>query len=99
MRLDSRGLRRDALLFGESPSRVVLSVSPDQGDRVVQEARAKGVPAVDIGEVGGNELMIEVPTDSSGPGCSIQVDVRSLYARWSQSLETRITESQSVASV
>ena len=35
-------LRRDALFFGESQSRVILSVKPDEAERVLQTAREIG---------------------------------------------------------
>jgi phosphoribosylformylglycinamidine synthase subunit PurL len=46
-------------LFAESPSRIVLSVSPRNVDQVFQLATDSGVPAMQIGEVGGDVLQID----------------------------------------
>src|SRR5262249_43455025 len=49
-----------AALFGESASRVVLSVAPDGAAVVLERAAAAGVPARVIGQTGGNRLRIAV---------------------------------------
>jgi phosphoribosylformylglycinamidine synthase len=49
-----------AELFGEAPSRVVVSVLPGYVERVLAEARSIGVDAVRIGETGGSTLEIGV---------------------------------------
>jgi phosphoribosylformylglycinamidine synthase len=50
---------RAALLFGESPSRIILSVKPEDADRVKEMARQMGVDCAVIGEVGGAQLIID----------------------------------------
>ncbi|MFO0588749.1 MAG: phosphoribosylformylglycinamidine synthase subunit PurL [Polyangiaceae bacterium] len=47
-----------ASLFGEAPSRIVISVAPSHLDRVLAAASAAGVPAKRIGETGGDRLVI-----------------------------------------
>ena len=54
------GIRRDAILFGESQSRVALSVKSDAVDRVLAVAARWGVPADRIGETGGDRLSMTV---------------------------------------
>ncbi|MCL2450871.1 MAG: phosphoribosylformylglycinamidine synthase subunit PurL [Polyangiaceae bacterium] len=49
-----------AALFGEAPSRVVISVSPEGEGAVIERARAAGVPATRIGVTGGTALSIAV---------------------------------------
>jgi len=49
-----------AALFGESASRVVLSVSPDDVTSVLERAAAAGVPARVAGQTGGNRLRFAV---------------------------------------
>jgi phosphoribosylformylglycinamidine synthase len=49
-----------AALFGEAPSRVVVSVLPALADDVLARARAAGVAARRIGETGGDSLSIAV---------------------------------------
>ena len=92
VRLDLRGLRRDALLFGESQSRVVVSVKPGQAERVLDIARRSGVPAATIGTVGGERLTIDVQGDGRTEGCRIDADLASLWDRWARSLQRAVEE-------
>ena len=85
--LRARGLRTDALLFGESPSRAVASVSPARVQRVLTLAREYGVPVEDVGVVGGDRLIVRVDGQAVD---SINVPVSALYERWSQSLERKL---------
>jgi phosphoribosylformylglycinamidine synthase len=52
--------RLDALLFGESQSRVILSVAPADAVKVVERAKIMGVSAAKIGTVGGADLSIKL---------------------------------------
>jgi phosphoribosylformylglycinamidine synthase II len=49
-----------AVLFGESASRVVVSLRPEDVTEVLQRAAAAGVSARVVGETGGNRLRIAV---------------------------------------
>jgi phosphoribosylformylglycinamidine synthase len=51
--------RLDALLFGETQSRVIVSVAPLDVVKVVERAKILGVSAVKIGIVGGGELTLK----------------------------------------
>jgi phosphoribosylformylglycinamidine synthase len=87
IRLRFDGLRRDALLFGESQSRVILTVNADVADEVLNRAWDAGIPAAKIGAVGGDRLVIEVPSDDRTTGCTIDVEVRTLRDRWANAIE------------
>jgi phosphoribosylformylglycinamidine synthase len=65
------GLRADAVYFGESQSRVIVSVKPENKDAVTKLAQKYNVPAVQIGKVGGKALVI---------GNRVQVPVGDLKA-------------------
>ncbi|MDD5382210.1 MAG: phosphoribosylformylglycinamidine synthase subunit PurL [Candidatus Margulisbacteria bacterium] len=52
-------LRKDALLFGESQSRIIISCSKDKTAKVEALAKANQVPCQKIGQVGGESLKIE----------------------------------------
>jgi phosphoribosylformylglycinamidine synthase II len=54
------GVNVAAALFGESASRVVVSVVPEELTRVIERAAAAGVPAKVVGQTGGNRLRIAV---------------------------------------
>ena len=87
IRLPLDGLRRDALLFGESQSRVILTVKTDVAAEVLNRAWDAGIPAAKIGVVGGGRLVIDVPSDDRTTGCSIDVEVRTLRNRWANAIE------------
>ncbi len=53
------GTRLDAVLFGETQNRIVLSVAPANVDAVLAKAKSAGVPAARIGTVGGASLTIK----------------------------------------
>ena len=83
--LDS--LRRDALLFGESQSRVVLSVGPDQAESVLNRAWDAGIPATNIGRVGGDRLVIDVEKGQWSEGCRIDLPISQVFDRWAHAIE------------
>jgi phosphoribosylformylglycinamidine synthase len=56
-------LRADALLFGETQSRVVISCKALDAVKVVERAKLMGVPAAQIGKVGGDKLTVKTATD------------------------------------
>ncbi|MBI5773933.1 MAG: phosphoribosylformylglycinamidine synthase subunit PurL [Verrucomicrobia bacterium] len=51
--------RLDALLFGETQSRVVISCKALDAVKVVERAKLMGVPAIQIGKVGGDKLAVK----------------------------------------
>jgi phosphoribosylformylglycinamidine synthase II len=58
--LATQGLRRDALLFGESQSRFVLTVAPANRDMLASVLGEAGVPFEVVGWVRGDRLQIGV---------------------------------------
>jgi len=51
--------RLDALLFGETQARVIVSVAPRDAIKVLERARILGVPAARLGTVGGASLALK----------------------------------------
>jgi phosphoribosylformylglycinamidine synthase subunit PurL len=47
-------------LFGESPSRLVVSCLPRHAPALILLARQHGLPIVELGEIGGDQLVIEL---------------------------------------
>ena len=76
------GLNRAAALFGESASRVVVSVAPDRADEVLSRAAASSVPARIIGRTGGTALRIEVDRKTA-----IDVSVEAAERVWSTAID------------
>jgi phosphoribosylformylglycinamidine synthase len=58
--VSDRELNEAAALFGESASRIVVSVAPDCLTRVLEQAAATNVAARVIGQTGGNRLRVAV---------------------------------------
>jgi phosphoribosylformylglycinamidine synthase len=54
------GYTEIATLFGESASRVVVSVRPNAVEEVLERARKAGVPAAAIGTVGGDRIRMSI---------------------------------------
>jgi phosphoribosylformylglycinamidine synthase subunit PurL len=65
-----------AALFGEAPSRVVVSAAKADVDRVLAAAAAAGVPAARLGETGGDALAV-----AAAPLGSFSVAVAEVRAR------------------
>jgi phosphoribosylformylglycinamidine synthase len=81
-----------ATLFGESASRVVVSVAPEALAGFLERAGASKVPAVSIGRVGGERLTVAV----SG---KVEIDeaVSELAAIWDTAIESRFSSSRVLA--
>jgi phosphoribosylformylglycinamidine synthase len=71
-----KDVRLDALLFGETQSRVVISCKPLDAVKVVERAKLMGVPAARIGTVGGDKLTIKT---TSG---EVSAPVAELHDPW-----------------
>jgi len=85
--LHQQGIRLDALLFGESPSRVVLTVAAQHVEHVLNQARECSIPGVSIGQVGGDQLTVAVLSESGSETSSISLSVEILSDVWGHSLE------------
>jgi phosphoribosylformylglycinamidine synthase subunit PurL len=72
--------RLDALLFGETQSRVVITCKPLDAVKVVERAKLMGVPAIQIGKVGGDQLVIK-----TGDG-EFSAPVTELHDAWWNSI-------------
>ena len=53
-----REMRADAVLFGESQSRILVSLRPEHWEALVALARAESVPLYRLGETGGDRVAI-----------------------------------------
>jgi phosphoribosylformylglycinamidine synthase len=73
-------LRVDALLFGESQARVVISVAAINAVKVLAQAKILGVTASRIGTVGGSALQIK---HTEG---TLECDTRELHDLWWNSI-------------
>jgi phosphoribosylformylglycinamidine synthase subunit PurL len=72
-----------AALFGESASRVVVSVAAENVTRVVEQAAAAGVPVRVIGQTGGKRLRI-----TTGGRVSVDVSIEDAERAWSAAIDS-----------
>ena len=89
VQLDEDKLRTDALLFGETPSRVVISASPKDTPNVLSFSKECGLLAADIGQVGGEKLSIRVGRRSKN---EVDLPVSRLMERWNNSIEQLLSD-------
>jgi len=90
IQLDQARLRIDALLFGESPSRAVVTTSLTHVEALLEIAKEQGIAAVVIGEVGGHDLNISVVSEISHNVCTFNIPVDSLSDAWGNSFERQV---------
>ena len=69
-----------ATLFSESQARAILALDPTAAHAAIEAAAELGVPLVEIGTVGGDELRIAIGSDE--PSRSVE----SLKRRWQEAL-------------
>jgi phosphoribosylformylglycinamidine synthase len=72
--------RLDALLFGETQSRIVVTCQPLDAVKVVERAKLMGVPAAQIGRVGGDQLAVKTAAGE------FSVPVADLHDGWWNSI-------------
>lgn len=80
--LDGDTITSEALLFGESQSRIILSLNKKHLDKLEDIACDYGSPLEVIGEVGGEMLLIDE---------LINIDVQELSDTWNNAIEKRIS--------
>ena len=92
VKLGLGSLRRDALLFGESQSRIILSTRPTSVESILSRAAEAGVPAAQIGTVGGGRLVVEVEPGKVGDGCRIDLPIRQVSDCWVHAIEEQLSQ-------
>ena len=92
VKLGLGSLRRDALLFGESQSRIILSTRPTAVESILSRAAEAGVPAAQIGTVGGGRLVIEVEPGKVSDGCRIELPIRQVSDCWVHAIEEQLSQ-------
>jgi phosphoribosylformylglycinamidine synthase II len=82
-------MRPDALLFGESQSRILVTVKEEDVPQLEEIARSNGAPCTVLGMTGGERLMI-----TGGPTGQQLIDlpVTELWQSWQSALEKLLGE-------
>ena len=83
--LKNENLPNEALLFGESPSRIVISFSAENLEKIQAIAEANNCPLTVVGRVGGEDLKIRI-NDSE----IIFASIIELEGGWKNSLEKQL---------
>jgi phosphoribosylformylglycinamidine synthase len=83
--IEGEGIRTDALLFGESASRILVSVKENNLEDLRRMAEAKDVPISVIGKVWGDRLKIQLTVHGSR-FTAIDLKIRDLEDQWRGSI-------------
>ena len=65
--IELKHARLDALLFGESQARVIITTSALDGTKALERAKLLGIPATRLGTVGGDALVIKADSELKWP--------------------------------
>jgi phosphoribosylformylglycinamidine synthase len=87
VKLDAPTVRLDALLFGESQSRALLTTRSEKADDVLALFQRLGVPAQKIGAVGGDQLTVHLHGGASAP-IKVAWEVAALFEAWNGALDS-----------
>ncbi|OQX54422.1 MAG: phosphoribosylformylglycinamidine synthase II [Candidatus Omnitrophica bacterium 4484_213] len=79
-------IRKDAVIFGESQSRIILSCSKKSVSKIRDIARKFAAPFQIIGRTGGRYLKI-----SDGKNVLINLPIKRMFDKWTNSLQLLIT--------
>ncbi|MGI5852902.1 MAG: phosphoribosylformylglycinamidine synthase subunit PurL [Bacillota bacterium] len=82
---DPNAIRPDALLFGESQSRILISAPPEAVPAILETAGRYNISAAAIGTVGGSNLQI------AASRVYVDVPVREMEQRWKNSIASCMT--------
>lgn len=85
-------IRIDALLFGESQGRAVVSCLPENAAYVLEEAERLGVPAIRIGTVNKAQEGIDITVNGEA---AVKLDPEALHTIWASAF-ARLISSQAV---
>ncbi len=83
--LQAGGIRLDEILFGEAPSRIVVSLAQDKLPKLVKPAKQFKTPCVRLGQVGGDKFIVQV-----GSRKIIDLPLAQLSAAWRDAIPGRL---------
>jgi phosphoribosylformylglycinamidine synthase subunit PurL len=79
-------LRLDALLFGESPSRAVISIKPDHREYVLASINEFGVPLMELGTVTESDFDVTVHRAPPHPPIHLSWPIEKMTRVWKDAL-------------
>jgi phosphoribosylformylglycinamidine synthase subunit PurL len=84
--LTQHRMRLDALLFGESPSRVLISIKPEHVNQVMETVQHSGVPIAALGQVTQRNMDVTVRGPHDQPVCQFTLSLTDMADQWYNSL-------------
>ena len=81
------------LLFNESQSRILISVTPDNLDKAIAMLRQRDVPFQQLGKVGGDELQIRINEQT------FRWRVAEIYDDWWNAIRRAVEQDESIPSL
>jgi phosphoribosylformylglycinamidine synthase len=78
-------IRADALLFGETQSRIIITVRQDKVEKIEEMGRERDVPVSIIGKVGGARLLIK-----QGSEIRINMSVKEMAEAWRNAIPLQV---------
>jgi phosphoribosylformylglycinamidine synthase len=92
---DAHASRRDAatVLFNESQSRILISITPENVDKAIAILRERGVPFQQLGKVGGDELQIRIGEQI------FRWRVAEIYDDWWNAIRRAVEQDESIPSL
>ena len=82
-------IRADALLFGETQSRIIVTVEKGSADRLKEMAAEKNVPVAVIGKVGGDRLIVRHNTE-----VLINTTIQDMSDAWRKAIHKQLGEAE-----
>ena len=87
-------LRLDALLFGESPSRVLISIKPEHVEQMMQTIQNSGIPITELGRVTQKNMDVTVRGPQEQAVCQMKVSLSEMADQWHNSLARQLGTEQ-----
>ena len=81
------------VLFNESQSRIVISVTPENLDNAIAMLREHDVPFQQLGKVGGDELQIRIDEQT------FRWRVAEIYDEWWNAIRRAVEQDESIPSL
>jgi phosphoribosylformylglycinamidine (FGAM) synthase-like enzyme len=81
------------VLFNESQSRIIISVTPENFDKAIAMLRERDVPFHQLGKVGGDELQIRINEQTS------RWRVAEIYGDWWNAIRRAVEQDENIPSL
>ena len=81
------------VLFNESQSRIIISVTPENLDKAIAMLRERDVPFQQLGKVGGDELQIRINEQT------FRWRVAEIYDDWWNAIRRAVEQDESIPSL